>query len=934
MPNVRVTRARSVALACAFLLLAIVAFQRGMPRAAAAGSGFVRVNQVGYATDATKRAYLITSVDASSASFTVLGGSTSFSGPVGPDLGKWSKTFTHIYVLDFNDVTTPGSYTITVSGPVDATSPTFRIDGGTSLYSSSIANSLSFYQNERDGKQFIPSDLRTAAAHLNDADAMTYLTPKANASGRFSGDLSALGKRIDASGGWWDAGDYIKFVQTTSYTVDMLALGVRDFPDQMGAGSTTADFTQETKFGLRWLLHMWNDQTSTLYYQVGIGSGNAKTVGDHDIWRLPQEDDTYGGTDPRYRYIRNRPVFRAGAPGSPISPNLAGRLTAAFGVCYQLFNGTDPTFANRCLRAGEHIYDQADTNPSGNLLTVIPFSFYPEDEWQSDMELGATELSLALATGGASASLPHTDPRFYLREGAHWAHDYISGPFDATDTLNLYDVSGIAHYELYGAIGGARHVGEPRGHSEGARGRHRKGAQRRARAGGDRPVRVRVPVGELGHDDARRRARGDGKRIRRADGGIDLRSLWRPLAREYPRRERLGHVADRRRRHDVPALHATPGHEPGRITRWLAADPRRRGGRRTERHRVLRVAHEHEALPVRRIGRVRAVQRRGGQVPGQRRVVLDGRVRDRSDGNLAARVRETDGGYPMTTMGGVSMQRLHLRKRMSRSAIGAALVLGSFAAAYGAAPTPAHADAPTVIVTIGFDDGTIDQFAALDALNRYGMHATFFINTGPIIANDPDHMSQANLHTLADAGNEIAGHTVDHANIQPLSTADQRAEVCTDRNTLISWGFQPTNFAYPFGSWDADTEAVVAACGYNSARTVSGVSIHVGKNKLGETVPPVDPYATRTPPNPKKATKLSTMTQYVMNAEQAVADGSQTLWIQFVFHRYCDAHCGAYTVQPDKFEMLLQFLQGEAGKVSVETTAQVIGGPFNPAVTP
>jgi len=280
------------------------------------------------------------------------------------------------------------------------------------------------------------------------------------------------------------------------------------------------------------------------------------------------------------------------------------------------------------------------------------------------------------------------------------------------------------------------------------------------------------------------------------------------------------------------------------------------------------------------------------------------------------------------------MQRLHLRKRMSRSAIGAALVLGSFAAAYGTAPTPAHADVPTVIVTIGFDDGTVDQFAALDALNRYGMHATFFINTGPIIANDPDHMSQANLHTLANAGNEIAGHTVDHANIQPLSTAEQRAEVCTDRNTLISWGFQPTNFAYPFGSWDAGTEAVVAACGYNSARTVSGVSIHVGKNKLGETVPPVDPYATRTPPNPKKATKLTTMTQYVTNAENAVANGSGTLWIQFVFHRYCDAHCGAYTVQPDKFEKLLQFLQGEAGKVSVQTTAQVIGGPFNPAVTP
>lgn len=248
-------------------------------------------------------------------------------------------------------------------------------------------------------------------------------------------------------------------------------------------------------------------------------------------------------------------------------------------------------------------------------------------------------------------------------------------------------------------------------------------------------------------------------------------------------------------------------------------------------------------------------------------------------------------------------------------------------------PTPAYA-APITIVTIGFDDGTIDQYDTLPILEVHGMHATFFINTGPILANDPDHLRIDQLTDLFLAGNEIAGHTVTHANIQPLSTADARAEVCTDRNTLYGWGFEPTNFAYPFGSWDAASEDVVRDCGYNSARTVSGVSIHVGKDKLGETVPPLDPYATRTPPNPKKATKLSTMEQYVLNAEAAVEATGQTLWIQFVFHRFCEAHCGAYTVQPDKFTALLDFLAAEttAGRVSVQTTAQVIGGPVNPPV--
>jgi len=287
---------------------------------------------------------------------------------------------------------------------------------------------------------------------------MTYLTPQTNQSGHFKGDLTPLGVRVNASGGWWDAGDYLKFLETTSYTDALLLAGVRDFPAQMGGGSG-ANFREEAKFGATWLSRMWNDSTGTLYYQVGIGTGNAKTVGDHDIWRLPQDDDVYGGTDPRFRYIRNRPVFRAGPPGSLISPNLAGREAGSLALCFQVFSTTNPAFANQCLRSAEHVFDLADTNP-GQLLTVIPYSFYPETEWRDDLELGATELYFALAQGNLPPGLPHTDPAFYLDLAAHWAHAYITGPGDAADTLNLYDTSGFAHYDLYRAIAQA---GDPPG---------------------------------------------------------------------------------------------------------------------------------------------------------------------------------------------------------------------------------------------------------------------------------------------------------------------------------------------------------------------------------------------------------------------------------------------------------------------------------------
>jgi endoglucanase len=459
--TIAVGRGRLVVLAA--IVLAAGGLQVATARAApAANSAFVRVNQVGYPAVASKRAYLMSNVAEPGAAFSVKDatGATVFSAPVGANLGAWSNSFKNVYALDFNSVATPGSYTISVSGPVPAASPSFRIDTGASVYAGPLANALSFYQTERDGPNFIPNALRTAPGHLNDLTAMTYLTPHANSSGRFSGDLTPLGTRIDASGGWWDAGDYIKGVETLGYTTDLLLAGVWDFPAQMGAGSAASNFTAEAKFGTDWLLRMWDDPTRTFYYQVGIGTGNAKAVGDHDIWRLPQADDTFGGTDPLYRYIRNRPVFRAGAPGSPISPNLAGRSAAAFGLCFQIFKTSDPAFANRCLLAGQHIFDLADTAPSGNLTTYLPFSFYPETEWRSDLELGATELYLAVASGGVPAGLPHSDPGFYLQQAAHWANAYITGPDDAADTLNLYDVSGLAHYELHRAISQA---GNPAG---------------------------------------------------------------------------------------------------------------------------------------------------------------------------------------------------------------------------------------------------------------------------------------------------------------------------------------------------------------------------------------------------------------------------------------------------------------------------------------
>jgi len=435
------------------------------------GAAFVRVNQVGYISTAGKRAYLMASAAETGANFVIKNssGSTVF-GPaaIGANLGSWSGGYPDVYALDFDSFTTAGAYTISVSGPLAASSPSFKIDSAANVYSGALSNSLFYYQNERDGPNFVSTALRTAAGHLNDQSAKVYVTPNVNNNGRFSGDLTPAtfnGSQpvINGEGGWWDAGDYMKFVHTHSYTVAMMLVGVRDFPNQMGASGVTQNglhWPDEAKFGLDWLQEMWDDTNQILYYQMAIGNGNAQTVSDHDIWRLPQADDTYGGCSSNYRYICHRPVFvnptalsgSAITADALISPNLAGRLAADFALCYHIYQTSNAAYANQCLSSAEHIFDRANTAPSGNLLTAIPFSFYPETEWRDDMELGATELYFAVQGCGTSCPVNLHPASYYLQQAAQWANAYITGPNDAADTLNLYDVSGLAHFELYRAI--------------------------------------------------------------------------------------------------------------------------------------------------------------------------------------------------------------------------------------------------------------------------------------------------------------------------------------------------------------------------------------------------------------------------------------------------------------------------------------------------
>ncbi|WP_194925922.1 glycoside hydrolase family 9 protein [Catenulispora pinisilvae] len=422
--------------------------------AQAATTGLVRVDQAGFLADDAKQAYLMTGGSVSGAAFSVLdsGGKTVLTGKVGgTSLGKWNTAYPDVYPIVFSGLKTAGTYHIKVAGSATATSPSFTIAGAGALYGKLVTDGVTFFQTQRDGSDVITGSLDRQPSHLHDSSASIYAWPKFAAGGSDTitgSDLTKLGGTVDVSGGWFDAGDYLKFSDNEAFgDITLLAA-------QRALGSAApAGLSAEAHFGETWLNKAWNQSTKTLVLQVGIGSGNSAGTfyGDHDLWRLPQKDDGDAATADRYA-AAHRPVFLAASPGAKISPNIAGRVAAAFALAAQVDAAGNPTQAAAEYQAAASVYAQADTSaPPNPLTTALPNAYYPEPIWHDAMELGGAELALAAQKLGRS-------PSSYLSDAATYAKDYIAS--DTGDTFNLYDNSALAHADLIKAIAAA---GNPSG---------------------------------------------------------------------------------------------------------------------------------------------------------------------------------------------------------------------------------------------------------------------------------------------------------------------------------------------------------------------------------------------------------------------------------------------------------------------------------------
>jgi len=184
-------------------------------------------------------------------------------------------------------------------------------------YNQVIQKSILFYEAQRSGR--LPSNNRIpwrGNSALNDRG--------------LSGE--------DLTGGWYDAGDFVKFGLPGAMAATALLWGVVEFK----AGYQAAGQYNDVRDSLRWQLDYFlkcHVATNQFYGQVGDGTL------DHNYWGRP-EDMTMA-----------RPAARltTSAGGS----DLAGETAASFAAGYMVYRDSDAAYANRLLDNARRLYDFA-----------------------------------------------------------------------------------------------------------------------------------------------------------------------------------------------------------------------------------------------------------------------------------------------------------------------------------------------------------------------------------------------------------------------------------------------------------------------------------------------------------------------------------------------------------------------------------------------
>lgn len=331
----------------------------------------ILVNQLGYYPWSPKVALL----KARSTKFEIVevkSGKTVYTGTPGP-FRYWELSGDSVSVVDFSDFKELGDFQIRLSDKPFVSLP-FAIS--TAIYTDIAKASIKAFYLNRTGIELTEEFAGKWARPAGHPDTMVFIHVSAASS------LRPEGSMLKSPGGWYDAGDYNKYVVNSAITTYTLLLFYQLYPDYCKSLNTNipessngiSDVLDELLVNLRWMLTMQDPEDGGVYHKL-----TNKTFCD---FVMPHQ-----ATDARY----------------VVAKSTAASLdfAATMAMAYRVLQKEDPTvlqqLAKQCLQASQQAYRWAKQNPECYYINPADISTGAYDDKVLDDEFFWAECELGLA---------------------------------------------------------------------------------------------------------------------------------------------------------------------------------------------------------------------------------------------------------------------------------------------------------------------------------------------------------------------------------------------------------------------------------------------------------------------------------------------------------------------------------------------------------
>lgn len=136
-------------------------------------------------------------------------------------------------------------------------------------------------------------------------------------------------------------------------------------------------------------------------------------------------------------------------------------------------------------------------------------------------------------------------------------------------------------------------------------------------------------------------------------------------------------------------------------------------------------------------------------------------------------------------------------------------------------------DGKSKVLTLSYDDCVVQDIRLVKTLNKYGIKATFNINTGVYLPEEVTREKFYGRMKLSEAkelyinsGHEVAVHALTHPFLEKMKTDAVLTEIIEDRRNIEQqYGTLARGMAYPFGTYNLEVIDALEKCGICYSRT-------------------------------------------------------------------------------------------------------------------